>query len=122
VNDTREILESLRRYRKPESMDLRDGKCIFLQAFGLPDRLAFADLVTNLQEEGVGKNETAFRIAAFVAQRAVVKENGELAFVSVDECVKVLSDIDDTIVFDIAQRALQISGLAATSQEQAEKN
>lgn len=119
----RDLLESLRVYRKPVAFEIPDGKgTLFLQALNMAERLEFADVMTESREQGAGKNAEAFAVAVFVARHGVVDERGEKVFGSIDETRTVLGDISETIVFDIAQRVLDLSGMSKSAEESAEKN
>ena len=119
----RDLLEQLRKYRKPEPFELPEGKgTIYVQPLRMVERVGLADVMATCKQENVGDNTTAYRTAAYCAHHGTVDDMGRRVFQSVEEATTVLDDISDTIIFDIAQRILDLSGLSKHSAEDAEKN
>lgn len=123
ATDTLQLLESLRTHRKPEEFPIPGREAsLHVQPLGLGERLAFDDLKDRLQAEKVGTNAMAFRIAVYVCRHGVVNELGQKVFADDEHVEKVLGDMDPALVFDVAQRIIDISGMSPKAEEAAEKN
>lgn len=123
---SRELFESLRKYRRPVPFELPAGKgTIFIQPLGLDARCGFDDLKASIAEAKVPDHTAGFRYAVFLCLHSVVDEQGRKAFGDEEEVVKVLSDMaeeHEAVVFDLARQILDISGMSEKSEARAEKN
>lgn len=132
---TRQLLEGLRKLRRPEPFVIPGQAApIYVQSLSGLERMEFGDYMAELDIEFKtdadgkqvwegGQSSKAFRIALFVCSHGIVDEHGRKQVESLEDAERLLGDIEpQQIVFDIAQRIMDISGMSSGSKEAAEKN